>query len=263
MKSFVKRWLGDAEPAAETGAPARAPSVPPGRRVYAIGDIHGRLDLLRELHGRIAHDGAGFDGERTVVYLGDYIDRGPASREVIDELLDAPLPGFAAVHLLGNHEQTLLDFLLYPQQAAGWLTWGGRETLQSYGVRPPLDFMRADVEQLRDEFQARLPDRHLAFFRGMPLTHADGDYLFVHAGIRPGVPLQEQSDSDLLWIRRDFTASDEDLGCVVVHGHSISEEVELRPNRIGIDTGAFYTGVLTCLVLEGAERRLLQTGGGN
>jgi serine/threonine protein phosphatase 1 len=263
LKSFVKRWLGDGGPTAAAGAPAAAPAVPPGRRVYAIGDIHGRLDLLRELHALIAGDAGNFDGERTVVYLGDCIDRGPASREVIDELLDAPLPGCAAVHLLGNHEQTLLDFLQYPQQAAGWLAWGGRETLLSYGVRPPLDFMRADVEQLRDEFQARLPGRHVEFFQRMALTHVAGDYLFVHAGIRPGVPLQEQSDSDLLWIRRDFTASDEDLGCVVVHGHSISEEVELRPNRIGIDTGAFYTGVLTCLALEGAERRLLQTGGGN
>ncbi|MCU0990754.1 MAG: hypothetical protein MUE63_14550, partial [Xanthomonadales bacterium] len=130
-------------------------------------------------------------------------------------------------------------------------------------VRPPPDFVRADVEQLRDEFQARLPERHLEFFRRMPLTHVDGDYLFVHAGIRPGVPLQEQSDSDLLWIRRDFTASAEAHSHVVVHGHSISEAVEILPNRIGIDTGAFYTGVLTCLVLEGAERRLLQTGSGN
>jgi serine/threonine protein phosphatase 1 len=262
LKSFVKRWLGDPEASGEARASAGGPSIAPGRRLYAIGDIHGRLDLLRELHALIAGDAATFDGERTLVYLGDYIDRGPASREVIDELLDAPLPGFAAVHLLGNHEQTLLDFLQYPQQAAGWLAWGGRETLQSYGVRPPPDFMRADIELLRDQFQARLPDRHVAFFRGMPLTHVAGDYLFVHAGIRPGVPLQEQDDSDLLWIRRDFTASEEVHEHVVVHGHSINEEVEMRPNRIGIDTGAFYTGVLTCLVLEGAERRLLQTGCG-
>jgi serine/threonine protein phosphatase 1 len=259
LKSFVKRWLGDAGPATAMDAPGGAPAIEPGRRVYAIGDIHGRLDLLRELHERIVQDAAGFDGERSLVYLGDYIDRGPQSREVIDELLDAPLPGFATVHLLGNHEQTLLDFLQYPQQAGGWLAWGGRETLQSYGVRAPPDFMRTDIEQLRDEFQARLPERHVEFFRQMPLTHVEGDYLFVHAGIRPGVPLEEQSDSDLLWIRRDFTASEEPLPHMVVHGHSISEEVEMRPNRIGIDTGAFYTGVLTCLVLEGAERRLLQT----
>lgn len=259
MKSFVKRWLGDAAPAGAQGAPGARPSVASGGRMYAIGDIHGRLDLLRELRARIASDAAGYDGAPTVVYLGDYIDRGPASREVVDELLDAPLPGFASVHLLGNHEQTLLDFLQYPQQAAGWLAWGGRETLLSYGLPLPRDFQRVDVEQVRDAFQSRVPERHLAFFRGMPLTHVDGDYLFVHAGIRPGVPLQEQSDSDLLWIRREFTACAEAHSHVVVHGHSISEAVEMLPNRIGIDTGAFYTGVLTCLVLEGAERRLLQT----
>jgi len=231
-----------------------------GRRLYCIGDIHGRVDLLQALHQRIAEDSEGFDGDKTVVYLGDYIDRGMHSREVMDELLSSPLGGFEAVHLLGNHERTLLDFLRYPEQAAGWLAWGGRETLASYGVSLPPDFRQPDIVALRDMLQEQIDPQHLEFLRSMPLTHAAGDYLFVHAGIRPGVPLQEQSDSDLLWIRRDFTESTESHGCVVVHGHSISEEVEMLPNRIGIDTGAFYTGVLTCLVLEGGERRLLQTG---
>jgi serine/threonine protein phosphatase 1 len=232
----------------------------PDVRVYCIGDIHGRRDLLRELHEKIIADAGGFEGARKLVYLGDYIDRGLQSREVIDELLEAPLNGFEAVHLLGNHEKTLLDFLDYPKQAAGWLAWGGRETLTSYGVPLPAGFRPPDPEALRDELRERISERHLEFFRRMPLTHLAGDYLFVHAGIRPGVPLQEQSDSDLLWIRRDFTDSTEAHGQVVVHGHSISEEVEWLPNRIGIDTGAFYTGVLTCLVLEGEDRRLIQTG---
>lgn len=211
----------------------------------------------------IRDDAQGFSGEKSIVYLGDYIDRGMHSREVIDELLDNPLADFEAVHLKGNHEATLLDFLQYPEQVASWLAWGGRETLVSYGVPLAPGFGRADVVHLRDELEARVPERHLGFFRAMPLSHAVDDYLFVHAGIRPGIALEEQSESDLLWIRQDFIASEEAHSHVVVHGHSINEEVEFRPNRIGIDTGAFYTGVLTCLVLEGEEQRLLQTGGGD
>lgn len=260
MKGFVKRWLGEGtDPAA---APDRgAPALEGGRRLYCIGDIHGRLDLLRELHGRIERDADRFAGTKTLVYLGDYIDRGLQSREVIDELLDAPLADFETVHLLGNHEQTLLDFLQYPEHAIGWLNWGGRETLLSYGVDLPPGFQRPDPVLLRDELRANLPEAHLAFMQSLPLTYAAGDYLFVHAGIRPGVPLAEQRESDLLWIRQEFLDWAEPHERVVVHGHSISEEVEMRANRIGIDTGAFYTGVLTALVLEGTEQRLLQTGG--
>jgi len=233
-----------------------------GRRLYCIGDIHGRLDLLRELHRGIERDAERFDGAKTIVYLGDYIDRGLQSREVIDELLSAPLTDFETVHLLGNHEQTLLDFLRYPEHAFGWLNWGGRETLLSYGVDLPPGFQRPDPVLLRDELQANLPDTHLAFMQSLPLTYVAGNYLFVHAGIRPGVPLAEQRGSDLLWIRQEFLDYAEPHEHVVVHGHSISEEVEMRANRIGIDTGAFFTGVLTALVLEGTEQRLLQTGGG-
>ena len=261
MRGFVKRWLGqEAGPAdkAERGAP----ELHGGCRLYCIGDIHGRIDLLRELHDRIARDAERYDGRKSIVYLGDYIDRGLQSREVIDELMGGPLDDFEAVHLLGNHEQTLLDFLRFPEHAIGWLDWGGRETLLSYGVSLPPGLQRPDPATLRDELQANLPDTHLAFMQSLPLTHVAGDYLFVHAGIRPGVPLAEQRASDLLWIRREFLECEEPHEHVVVHGHSISEEVEMRENRIGIDTGAFYTGVLTALVLEGSEQRLLQTGGG-
>jgi serine/threonine protein phosphatase 1 len=236
------------------------PSVEPGCRVYCIGDVHGRLDLLQEVHRMIGVDSANFSGGKTVVYLGDYIDRGMYSREVIDELLDSPLEGFEAVYLMGNHEQTLLDFLQYPQAAAAWLAWGGRETLASYGVAVPSSFVRADVEALRDELQARISPQHLEFYEQLSLTHVAGDYLFVHAGIRPGKSLQDQSTEDLLWIRQDFTGDGNQHDHIVVHGHSISEDVEFRSNRIGIDTGAYYTGVLTCLVLEGEQQRLLQTG---
>ena len=256
MKNFVKSWLGGAAPAAEQPKPR----VEPGRRVYCIGDIHGRLDLLQQLHGMIVEDGGAWKGDRTLVYLGDYIDRGMHSREVIEELLDAPLSGFESVYLLGNHEQTLLDFLQHPKMASGWLAWGGRETLASYGIHMP-PHVRPDPEQLRDEFQSQLPERHLEFYRAMQMMHVSGDYLFVHAGIRPGKPLQEQSNEDLLWIRDDFTESRQQHEHVVVHGHTISEEVAFHLNRIGIDTGAYATGILTCLVLEGEERRLLHTGG--
>ena len=204
MKNFLKGWLGGTAPAA--GQPK--PCVEPGRRVYCIGDIHGRLDLLQQLHGMIVEDGGAWQGDRTLVYLGDYIDRGMHSREVVEELLDAPLSGFESVYLLGNHEQTLLDFLQYPKAASGWLAWGGRETLASYGIHVP-PHVRPDPEQLRD----------------------------------------------------DFTESRQQHEHVVVHGHTVSEEVAFHSNRVGIDTGAYATGILTCLVLEGEERRWLQTGG--
>ena len=258
MKSFVKKWLGGTEPAEERSLPR----VEAGQRVYAIGDIHGRVDLLQELHRMIEADAANHEGAKTLVYLGDYIDRGLWSREVIDQLLGSPLDGFHSVHLLGNHEQTLLDFLQHPKIAAGWLSWGGRETLVSYGVSLPLNFPREKLAAIRDEFESRLPAEHLEFYQNLQLMHVAGDYLFVHAGIRPGIAVQEQSNADLLWIRDDFTASREQHDFVVVHGHTIAEEVAFYPNRIGIDTGAYATGVLTCLVMEGEEQRLLQTGGG-
>jgi len=256
LKHFVKKWLGGAEEAAETSPP----HVAPGQRVYSIGDIHGRLDLLRELHGMIHADASGYDGALSLVYLGDYIDRGPQSREVIDELLDAPLTGFDNVYLVGNHEETLLDFLRHPKAAAGWLNWGGLETLASYGVNLPRGISKPDMEEIRARFQNVLPQRHLDFYQGMQFMHRSGDYLFVHAGIRPGKPLGDQSNEDLLWIRQDFIESNQQHEHVVVHGHTISEEVEFRHNRIGIDTGAYCTGVLTCLVLDGEQQRLLQTG---
>jgi serine/threonine protein phosphatase 1 len=256
LKNFVKKWLGGPTGAAEISPPRAEPN----HRVYCVGDIHGRLDLLQELHGMIQADVGNFDGQLSLVYLGDYIDRGMHSREVVDELLDSPLAGFENVYLMGNHEQTLLDFLQHPKVASGWLNWGGRETLVSYGVKLPRDVTRADVVEIRDQLQSVLPQNHLDFYENMQLMHRSGNYLFVHAGIRPGKPLQDQSNEDLLWIRQDFTESRQQHDHVVVHGHTISDEVEFHPNRIGIDTGAYCTGVLTCLVLEGEEQRLLQTG---
>jgi serine/threonine protein phosphatase 1 len=245
-------------------APAKAPiaSVPPGTRVYAIGDIHGRLDLLVDLQDQIRAHAAEYPAARRVlVYIGDYIDRGYQSRQTLDHLLDSPLPGFNSVHLSGNHERTLLEFLDDISVGAGWLRYGGRETLFSYGIEWDCDLAGAEacLERIRLELRQKLPERHRRFLADLPLMHEEGDYLFVHAGIRPGVPLDRQEPDDLLWIRDEFLASAADHGKVVVHGHSISEQPELRPNRVGIDTGAFATGRLTCLVLEGNQQSFLAT----
>ena len=259
MKSFLDRWRKQAETGPVT------PKLPPGMRLYAIGDIHGSLLPLQQLHEMILQDADGFPGQKVLVYLGDYIDRGEHSCEVIDLLLDKPLTDFEIIHLLGNHEQTLLDFLRHPRAVAAWLTYGGRATLKSYGVSLEPEFTRPDLERLRDDFAYQFPQRHLEFFQDMQLFYVAGSYCFVHAGIRPGTILPEQRNEDLLWIRDDFTRSHVRHEHIVVHGHSITTEVDWNANRIGIDTGAFHTGVLSCLVLEGEQQRLLQTGqaGGN
>lgn len=267
MKKLVERILGRAEAdRASPGEPRPGevacvePFLPPGRRLYCIGDIHGRLDLLKELHEQIRADAAGFRGRAGVVYLGDYIDRGPQSKQVLDLLIEHPLVGFDVVHLLGNHEQAMLDFLANPQAAAPWLSFGGQATLMSYGVGIGRLQRSAQVELLHDELEQRTPPAHLDFLAACRMLHIEGSYCFVHAGIRPGVALENQAAEDLLWIRGEFTRSRVNHGCIVVHGHNITEQAEFLPNRIGIDTGAFHSGLLTALVLEGGEQRLLQTG---
>ena len=251
--AMFERLFGRArKPAAQ---PAR---VPDGSRIYAIGDIHGRLDLLERLHHMILEDAAaGTPGRLVAVYLGDYVDRGLQSRETVDFILDQPLAGFENVYLMGNHERALLDFLGDSRVAMDWLTYGGDATLYSYGVG--LDGPRTQPEtliRLQGKFQENLPARHLAFYQSLVLSHAEGDYLFVHAGIKPGVPLEQQQEKDLLWIRDEFLDADDSYGKVVVHGHTITRAPEVKRNRIGIDT----SGKLTCLALEGASGRFLDTG---
>ncbi len=228
--------------------------------MYCIGDIHGRDDLLAELHGMIEADARDYSGTKQILYLGDYIDRGPTSFQVIERLVNTRLDGFDSIFLLGNHEQALLDFLQDARAMAGWMNWGGMETLRSYGLEigshPPL----LNLELLSRNLQHRMPAAHLAFLQQLRHCYQAGDYYFVHAGVRPGVPLDQQELGDQLWIREVFTQSRQNHGCVVVHGHSISLQVEMLPNRVGIDTGAFHTGVLTALVLEQTSRRLIQTG---
>ena len=238
------------------------PAYAAGKRVYCIGDIHGRADLLAELHEMIVADAAAFAGPCQLLYLGDYVDRGEQSRQVLDALSGRPPAGFEPIYLLGNHEQAMLDFLLDPVVMAGWLTWGGAATLRSYGIHVGVVGSRQELLATRDRLAAELPPSHREFLAGCRPAYAEGSYYFVHAGVRPGVALDKQAIEDQLWIREEFTLSQVSHGAIVVHGHSISEQVEFRTNRIGIDTGAFYTGVLTALVLEGEQQRLLQTGGG-
>jgi serine/threonine protein phosphatase 1 len=196
-----------------------------------------------------------------LVYIGDYIDRGPSSAGVLDLLLDRPLPGFQIVHLLGNHEDTMLRFPDDMTVGPSWLTYGGTQTLASYFIEVSAGSWRDERElrRLQDEVRRHVPRRHVEFMQDLPLTHVEGDYLFVHAGVRPGIPLAEQERDDLLWIRDEFLQSTEDHGRIVVHGHTISEAPDQQPNRIGIDTGAFHTGHLTCVVLDGASRAFLHT----
>lgn len=245
-------------------APApQAARVPDGSRIYAIGDIHGRLDLLEILHRKISEDAAGFTGTRKVlVYLGDYVDRGMQSRETVDYLLDRPMAGFEGVFLMGNHERTLLDFLVDSRVAPNWLTYGGDATLYSYGVGLEGPRSHADTWiKVQATFRERLPARHLRFYESLLLAHTEGDYFFVHAGVKPGVDLDRQQETHMLWIRDEFLDSPENFGKVVVHGHTITRAPEVKKNRIGIDTGAFASGKLTSLVLEGVGGRFLDSGG--
>lgn len=233
------------------------PSVPRGTRVYAIGDIHGRADLLREIHRLIREDFNRAPVERpVVVYLGDYIDRGPGSRQVVDILLDEPLEGFERIHLRGNHEDFLLRFLDDAAIGPNWMLNGGSATVHGYmGTRADLD----DIAGVQAKLRAVLPAKHLAFFRTLSLSHIEGDYLFVHAGIRPNVSWEKQDPLDLMWIREEFLNSTADHPKMIVHGHSINFTPEIRVNRIGIDTGAYATGTLTCLMLQGTRRDFLHT----
>ena len=236
------------------------PRTPEGVRVYAIGDIHGRHDLLLTLQDRILADAAGYpQPEKVVVYLGDYVDRGPNSREVLEQLSTRPLPGFTSIHLRGNHEYSLLGFMREPEVYSNWLDYGGLATLSSYGVASGHADTRKALRQMAHELTVSLPDHHLAFLDRLETYRLLGDYLFVHAGIRPGIPIQDQSAQDLLWIRKEFLTFTKPHPHFVVHGHQICDEPDVRKNRIGIDTGAFATGRLCCLVLDGEEREFIDT----
>jgi serine/threonine protein phosphatase 1 len=242
------------------GKPA---SLPSGVRLYVIGDIHGRLDLLRPLEAMILDDiaASGAFLSNFVIYLGDYVDRGFESRQVIDHLLAEPLEGCRRVLLLGNHDAWLRDFVKGEPVGSAWLVHGGDATLLSYGVR--LDLQVEEQERLqraRINLAERMTAAHLRFLEDLELAFSMGDYFFCHAGIRPGVPLDRQSETDLVWIREPFLGWSGDAGKIVVHGHTPVDRPVVRCNRISIDTGACWTGNLTSLVLEGTDYRFLSTG---
>jgi len=242
-------------------ADGRAPRVPQGMRVYAVGDIHGRADLLADMTQRIAADCAAAPPVRrnVLVFVGDYVDRGADSAGVIDQLLRLRANPDYETHLLkGNHEVMFLDFLDDPAAFFQWAANGGVPTLASYDI--DVDAMRDQLPAvLRDTAVSVIPDAHLELLRGLESMVVIGDYLFAHAGLRPGVPIEAQAEQDLIWIREPFLDYDADLGKLVVHGHTPVSEPEIRSNRIDIDTLAWRSGTLTALVLEGESRRFLQT----
>jgi serine/threonine protein phosphatase 1 len=237
-------------------------SVAEDEAVYAIGDLHGRADLLARLFALIGTDAAARPDveRRTLIFLGDYVDRGPDSREAVETLLSRLPPGFEAHFLKGNHEALLLQFLDDASILDQWRANGADATLRSYGVDVEgLERAGAAPETWRQAFLAALPSAHRRFFAGLELMVVKGGYLFVHAGVRPGVPLEAQDPDDLIWIRGAFLNSEAPFGKMVVHGHTPSAEPVLRRNRIGIDTGACFSDRLTALRLQGDSKRFLQT----
>lgn len=234
-------------------------SLPPGLRVYAVGDVHGRADLLARMLDAIERDVAGAPVARhRIVMLGDYTDRGPQSREVVEMLAGrTDDPDF--VCLRGNHDDWFETFLTHPDAVGdSFLRWGGIETLASYGVDVAGNGWRS--EELSRELNRLLPASHRRFLSRLENCHVEGDYFFVHAGVRPGVPLDRQERHDLLWIRDEFHYYRGSFGKVVVHGHTPNDEIEVMANRINVDTRAWSSGVLSAVVLEGAGHRFIQVG---
>jgi serine/threonine protein phosphatase 1 len=239
---------------------AGEPSVPPGYRVYAIGDVHGRVDLLDDALSQIEADIESRGQARSIiVFLGDLIDRGPSSAQVIERARTYDRPGVRTVFLSGNHEEVLLRLLRGESRfLRDWLRFGGAECARSYGISPTA-LKRMDPDQAVDVLRQKIPEHDQAFLHSFVDTFRIGSYLFVHAGLRPGVPLSDQRQSDLRWIREPFLDNDDDHGFIVVHGHTIADQIDVRGNRIGLDTGAYRSGVLTAMGLEGRERWFLQT----
>ncbi|WP_235091324.1 metallophosphoesterase [Sphingomonas lutea] len=236
------------------------PSGPPNYRAYVIGDVHGRLDLLEQLLGRIEADmSARKNADIVLAFVGDLIDRGPSSAQVVERLRNYGHEGVRTVFLLGNHEEVLLRILAGEDDLInGWLRFGGAECLRSYGEEPG-EIRSLSADHALARIRAAIPEEHKTFLESFGDTFKFGDYLFVHAGVRPGVDLDSQLQKDLRWIRDPFLLHEGDHGFVVVHGHTICKEVEERPNRIGIDTGAYATGVLTALAIDQGKRWFIDT----
>ncbi|MDP1556149.1 MAG: metallophosphoesterase family protein [Hyphomonas sp.] len=284
LRDRIQRGFGrglDREPDAPGGPAERAAPIRPAKRItcapegvclYAVGDIHGRRDLLDQLLVKISEDAARLpEGIKPqIIFLGDYIDRGLTSRDVIELFASGAIDQFEPVYLMGNHEEALLRFLEDDAFGSQWVRYGGAETLYSYGLAPPnqrkslnsheeMQAARAAWTRIWTEFRARLPAAHLNFFQSLKTYHAAGDYLFVHAGLRPGVELHEQTVRDMLWIREEFLEDTAHFDQMIVHGHTPMDTVHHDDRRIGLDTGAFLTGRLTAARLIGTDVAFLST----
>lgn len=248
MASFLDKLFNRTRPAAAPPrAHLKAPEWP--AVIYAVGDVHGCLAQLSLLQQRIIADGTAVAGEKWIVFLGDYVDRGPNSAGVLDALL-APLPAsFRRIALAGNHETMMLDFLDAPSRNSPWLEFGGDSTLQSYGLNAR-EMMAGSERERNARLRSHIPDEHIELLRDLPLTLSVPGAVFVHAGLRPGIQVDQQSEGDLLWIREDFFAAAQEPDRLVVHGHTPAPEPVVAPGRICVDTGAFATGVLTAVRLE-------------
>lgn len=239
--------------------PAASHAIPAGLRLYVIGDIHGRDDLLGKLLEKIDKDARAHKGPARKIFLGDYVDRGLFSRQVIDRLIALrEKEKEPPVFLLGNHEQVMRELLRGRDGGLleDWLRFGGRETLMSYGVNASSFGGGVGVIPALRE---KIPPAHVDFIERLETSATIGDYFFCHAGVRPGVDLAKQEEQDLIWIRYEFLMHKEPHAKMIVHGHTIAPEPELKPNRINLDTGAYATGRLTSLALEGTKKWLLQT----
>ena len=236
------------------------PRGPKGQRAYVVGDVHGRLDLLDRLLDQIEGEVERRPPDKALlVFLGDLIDRGPSSAQVVERLRTYRHAALRPIFLLGNHEEVLLRLVGGDTDLlAGWLRFGGAQCLESYGADAQA-IASASAEAALAAIRKAIPANHVEFLRTFADTCRFGDYLFVHAGIRPGIALDQQRQSDLRWIREPFLLDDRDHGFVVVHGHTISNGTDERPNRIGVDTGAYRTGTLTALAIDGEERWYLDT----
>lgn len=250
----------------------RVTHAPDGVCLYAVGDIHGRMDLLLRLVDLIDADAATLpEGTKAqIIFLGDYIDRGLQSRNVVEYFASGALDRYDPVYLLGNHEEALLRFREEPTFGKQWAQFGGAETLYSYGFAPPnvraslssheeMAAARAAWEKVWTEFRARLPESHLNFMESLKPYHVAGDYLFVHAGLRPGLGLERQTERDMLWIREEFLHDRAPFPHLVVHGHTPEDAIYRDDRRIGLDTGAFLTGRLSAARLFGTDVAFLST----
>ncbi|HEY0919571.1 metallophosphoesterase family protein [Devosia sp.] len=243
------RWLGAGAAPAAAGRRAFRQFDGAPAAIYAVGDVHGCYTLLAELEERILADARQYAGEKWIIMLGDYVDRGPMSPRVLDHLRQPPAdPAIGRICLAGNHEAAMLEFLAAPSPGSPWLQFGGTETLVAYGIDPRQLERRLSRRELGQLVASHVPDEHREFLAGLPVLVETPGQIFVHAGLRPGVPLAAQKESDLTWIRDDFTETYESFGKTVVHGHTPRSEPLVTPSRVALDTGAYLTGRLTAAV---------------